>query len=197
MSLKTKLGTFAREWGYGTASGLREVCPMRFRGEIARRRYVTEGGANLLVRDHVEIVKRDGGGQPLSLGANVYLAEYSRLVFEGPDGRMELGDNVFINARSEIRARELVRVGCDSILAFDVVVMDTNHHDIEGALTTAPTVIGSRVWIGARATVLRGVTIGDGAVVGAGSVVTQDVSAGTLVAGNPARVLRRDVRWRR
>jgi dTDP-4-amino-4,6-dideoxygalactose transaminase/acetyltransferase-like isoleucine patch superfamily enzyme len=54
-----------------------------------------------------------------------------------------------------------------------------------------PTVVGRRAAIGSNATVLCGVTIGEGAIVGAGSVVTRDVPAFTVVAGNPARVLRR------
>jgi maltose O-acetyltransferase len=52
------------------------------------------------------------------------------------------------------------------------------------------------VWIGTGAIILPGVTIGDGAVVGAGSVVTSDVKSGTVVAGNPARVIAEDVSWR-
>ncbi len=55
--------------------------------------------------------------------------------------------------------------------------------------------IGDWVWIGCRATVLKGVTIGDGAVVAAGSVVTRDVPPAALVGGNPARVLRERVTW--
>ena len=54
-----------------------------------------------------------------------------------------------------------------------------------------PTVVGNDVWLGYRALVLSGVTIGDGAVVAAGSVVTHDVPPYTVVAGNPARPLRR------
>ena len=54
-----------------------------------------------------------------------------------------------------------------------------------------PTKIGRDVWIGANAVILGGVTIGDGAVVAAGAVVTKDVEAGAIVAGVPARLLRK------
>ena len=65
----------------------------------------------------------------------------------------------------------------------------------ETTIVDAPVTIGDRVWIGCRATVLKGVTIGDGAVVAACSVVTRDVPPRALVAGNPARVVREDVTW--
>jgi acetyltransferase-like isoleucine patch superfamily enzyme len=54
----------------------------------------------------------------------------------------------------------------------------------------APIVIGRKVWLGAAATVLPGVTIGDGAIVGAGAVVTKDVPANAIVAGVPAKLIR-------
>lgn len=58
-----------------------------------------------------------------------------------------------------------------------------------------PIRIGDHVWIGLRATILKGVSIGDGAVVGAGSMVIRDVPSGALVAGVPARVIRESVTW--
>ena len=170
---------------------------LRLRGHLKRRRYVNHGGVDLLVREHVAIVKRDGGLQQLVLGSRVHLAEHTQVIFEGPGGRIEIGDDVFINARAEIRARELVRIGQGTIIAFDALIMDTNHHELAGSRTTAPTLIGEHVWIGARATVLCGVTIGEGAVVAAGAVVTRDVAPRCLVGGVPARTIREDVDWRR
>ena len=59
-----------------------------------------------------------------------------------------------------------------------------------GLETARPVTIGSDVWIGGGVTILPGVTIGDRAVIGAGSVVTRDVPAGVLAAGNPCRPIR-------
>ena len=60
----------------------------------------------------------------------------------------------------------------------------------QGLEFARPILVGSNVWIGGGVTVLPGVTIGDDTVIGAGSVVTKDIPAGTLAAGNPCRVLR-------
>lgn len=60
----------------------------------------------------------------------------------------------------------------------------------EADWTCIPTVVKRRASIGSNATILAGVTVGEGAIVGAGSTVTHDVAPGTIVAGNPARVLR-------
>ncbi len=57
-------------------------------------------------------------------------------------------------------------------------------------LTTAPVIIADNVWIGMNATILKGVTIGENSVVAAGSVVTKSVAANTVVAGNPAIVVK-------
>ena len=67
------------------------------------------------------------------------------------------------------------------------LVAEERNQGLERAL---PIVIGDNVWIGGDVTILPGVTIGAEAVIGAGSVVTKDVPAGVVAAGNPCRVLR-------
>ena len=58
---------------------------------------------------------------------------------------------------------------------------------------SAPIIIKDNVWIGMSAIILKGVTVGEGAIVAAGSVVTKDVPPHTIVAGVPARVIKKDV----
>ncbi|MDE5625758.1 MAG: acyltransferase [Muribaculaceae bacterium] len=77
------------------------------------------------------------------------------------------------------------------MLAANVQIL-SNNHDLRDreVITLAPVRICRGAWIGAGATILPGVTIGENAVVGAASVVTRDVAPNTIVAGNPAKLLR-------
>ena len=114
---------------------------------------------------------------------------------------MRLGARAHVGIGAVIVAREAITVGEDALIAEHVTIRDQDHAFGGGGPTnasgyrTAPIVIGRNVWIGAKATVLRGVSIGDGAVVAAGAVVTRDVPEGTTVAGVPARpITRREAR---
>jgi acetyltransferase-like isoleucine patch superfamily enzyme len=113
----------------------------------------------------------------------------------GGEATIEIGDRVYVNDSTRIGALSRVEIGSRSMLAAEVSIMDSNFHRLDGSLGTAPVVIGEHAWLGSRSMVLPGVTVGDGAVIAAGSVVSRDVEPGTLVAGNPAQVLRRDVEW--
>jgi hypothetical protein len=83
-----------------------------------------------------------------------------------------------------------VHVGAHSYIAFGAVILT---HDMTRGIY-ADTRVGERCFVGAHSLILPGVAIGDGSIVGAGSVVTRDVGAGTIVAGNPARVVRQGIR---
>lgn len=103
-----------------------------------------------------------------------------------------IGDGTYLNRNTEIMAGRSVSIGRDCKIGRDVLIMDTDQHPLPGReLVFAPVVIEDRVWIGARAIVLKGVHIGHDSVVGAGSIVTRDVAPFSVVAGQPARMLRR------
>jgi maltose O-acetyltransferase len=109
---------------------------------------------------------------------------------------IRLGHRCFINYNCIFLDCAPIEIGDDLQMA-PAVQLYTATHPLDRATRVAglefakPIRIGNGVWIGGGAIVLPGVTIGDGAVIGAGSVVTRDVQADTLVAGNPARIVRR------
>ncbi len=108
---------------------------------------------------------------------------------------LQLASGVFINTNATLQDNAPITIGANSMLGPNVQCYTATHPleatpRIAGLETARAIHIGERVWIGGGAIILPGVHIGDEAVVAAGSVVTKDVPAGTLVAGNPARVKR-------
>lgn len=78
-----------------------------------------------------------------------------------------------------------------AMIAANVQLISNNHDLYERqVITCKPVHIGKNAWIGAGATILPGVTVGDNAVVGAASVVTKDVPPDTILAGNPAKLIK-------
>jgi acetyltransferase-like isoleucine patch superfamily enzyme len=107
---------------------------------------------------------------------------------------LRLGSNVFINHGCTLNDIGGIEIGTDTMIGPNVSLLSSGHPTAVGerrdGIVVASITIGENVWIGAGATVVGGVAIGDGAVVAAAAVVTRDVPAATLVAGNPARVVR-------
>jgi acetyltransferase-like isoleucine patch superfamily enzyme len=107
-------------------------------------------------------------------------------------GRIRIGDDVFINSGSVIFSVQEVVIEDGVAISNEVYICDSDSHGLAGGDPVHASVrIGRGAWIGARAMILPGVSIGSRAMVAAGSVVTRDVPPDTLVAGNPARVLRK------
>lgn len=115
----------------------------------------------------------------------------SRLTAQ-PGARLSVGDRCFVNSGVVIDASLSIEIGAHCLLGDGCQIRDSNYHEIdEGAgVKRAPVVIGRNVWIGINAILMPGVSIGDHSVVGANAVVTQSVPPRSLVAGNPARVIR-------
>lgn len=112
-------------------------------------------------------------------------------------GKIKIGANSYINPNSIIRIEKELEIGSDCAISWGVTFMDDDAHHMEGKSGAAPIRIGSRVWIGANCTILKGVTIGDGCVIAAGSVVTKSFFENTLIGGIPAKVIKEDVHWER
>jgi galactoside O-acetyltransferase len=151
----------------------------------------------------------------LRVGADCLLN--ARIVFESRDGSVRIGDRVYIGANTQIISRNGVTIGDDVTMAWGITIYDHNSHSMDWeqrrrvvahfhrtygrpecfetldwtGVASAPITICDRAWIGFDAVILKGVTIGEGAVVGARSVVARDVEPYTVVAGNPATVVRR------
>jgi len=124
-------------------------------------------------------------------------------------GSIEVGNRSYIGENSRIWSQSSIRIGSDVLISHLVDIHDTDGHPIDPderlqdsrailqrgeyhtptATKSSPVVIEDQVWLGFKATVLKGVTIGRGAIVAACSVVTKDVPAYAIVVGNPARVV--------
>lgn len=104
-----------------------------------------------------------------------------------------VGKDVFINSGCCFQDEGGIEIDDGAMIGHEVVIATINHEfdpRFRKDLNPKPVKIGKRVWIGAHATILPGITIGDGAIVGAGAVVTKDVEPYTIVAGVPARKIR-------
>ncbi len=113
----------------------------------------------------------------------------------GPQGSIEIGDNVFINYGAMISAQQRVRIGSNIMIGNYCIVADTEIPGIgvppgAPAIEPRPVEIGDGAWLAARVTVLPGARIGAGASIAAGSVVAGDIPPNCVAGGIPARVLR-------
>lgn len=106
------------------------------------------------------------------------------------------GKNVFINFNCTILDCAPVEIGDNTLIGPSVQIYTATHplmpqKRLEGLESAQKVRIGKNVWLGGGCIILPGVWVGDNAVVAAGAVVTRDVAPGTVVAGSPAKVIRR------
>ena len=103
----------------------------------------------------------------------------------------------FINHDSIIECHDSIYIGERAAIGERVIIRDSHGHAVlrEDFKKIEPIHIGNHVWIGTNCIILPGVNIGDNAIIAAGSVVNRDVPANTMVAGAPARIIRRNINW--
>jgi len=139
-------------------------------------------GGNIHVGDHFHaFATREA---PLSFAVAPY---------DGGDGRLEFGNYCVVSPGVRIRSASSIQIGHNCMLAEHVYITDADWHDVHHRIypgKRAPVVLGDNVWVGDRAAIFKGVTIGDNSIIGACSVVTRDVPANSIAAGNPAKVVK-------
>ena len=153
---------------------------------------ITEGFVFLGRR--VQVYARPGYGR-LILGRWIHIGDENRLRCH--EGTMRVGDKCVFGRDNTVNCYLDIEFGDATIVADWVYICDFDHvtEDVhvpikDQGITKSPVRIGPDVWIGAKATVLRGTRIGRGSVVAAHAVVKGDVPAYSIIGGIPARVLR-------
>lgn len=120
--------------------------------------------------------------------------------------KISIGENSYISQEVVINARSSVKIGKNVMLGQQVRIMDYDAHDIfslqehtlkEVINSSRSIIIQDNVWVGFRATILKGVTIGSGSIVAANACVTSNVPNNVIVAGNPAKIVKENVSWER
>jgi acetyltransferase-like isoleucine patch superfamily enzyme len=130
----------------------------------------------------------------IAIGNRVTL--FGWLISDG--GKITIGNNTVIHGKTVIRSMKSVTVGSHCDIGGEVYIQDHNSMSIDylerrklgGKVSCKAVVIGDDIWIGRRAMVMKGVTIGDRAIIAAGAVVTHDVPADSVAAGNPAKIVK-------
>jgi acetyltransferase-like isoleucine patch superfamily enzyme len=129
------------------------------------------------------------------------------IYFETPNASIKIGDRSFIG-KGIISIADNIDIGSDVMISWGVSITDHNSHGIKfqdraqdisswrinkknwSNVKISSIKICDKSWIGFNSILLKGITIGEGAIIGAGSVVTKDVPPWTIVAGNPAKIIR-------
>lgn len=149
-------------------------------------------------------IRKKGG--TISIGEQCLI--YGLLVTETINAKITIGNNVFCGNNTIVDCSKNICIESDVQLSYECLIQDSDNHSLKyserkddlqlvhqdlfdwDVPKKSKVHIKRGAWIGARSIILKGVTIGEGAIIGAGSTVTKDVKAYTIVAGNPAKLVR-------
>ena len=155
------------------------------------RRWRTDGFLFLGRRLEIQIARK----AEVRFGRFVWIGDGSKIRCH--EGVVEIGPKTVIGQECTITAYRRVKIGEQCVIADRAMFIDFDHGVVEvdrpirvQGIYMRDVVVGSNVWIGYGACVLRGVSVGDNSIIGTNAVVTKDVPANAVVAGIPARIIR-------
>jgi acetyltransferase-like isoleucine patch superfamily enzyme len=174
--------------------------------QLNRRQYCAVLGDGVTLYPGATIVNNHRNPAAITVGENTLIA--GQLLTFWDHGAIHIGQNCYIGDGTRIWSQSSVTIGSHCLIAHLVDIHDTNSHPIDWQerrvdgearirgsykmptqTKSAPVVIEDDVWIGFKASVMKGVRIGRGAIVASNAVVTKNVEPWTVVAGNPAKVV--------
>lgn len=173
------------------------------------------GSSSILTKEFAIVNMLNEPSNVTEIGNDCMLS--CQIMFETKGARLTIGDGVFCNGGSKIICSTTIEIGNWVTIAWGVTIYDHNSHSLDyrdrikdqqqqlqdwstgsfiknknwNVVAKSPIKIGDHVWIGFDAVILKGVTIGEGAIIAARAVVTKDVEPWTVVAGNPAVIVKR------
>ncbi|WP_350342641.1 acyltransferase [Proteinivorax tanatarense] len=136
-------------------------------------------------------------GGELEINGKVKLGPGVQIVV-GKGGKLTINDSTYITADTKIFCSSEVIIGKNTAISWGTSIIDCDFHKLiykNKKILPQKIKIGNHVWVGCNSTILKGVNISDNSVVAAGSTITKDVPANVLVAGNPGKVVKNDVKW--
>ncbi|HCO01211.1 MAG: acetyltransferase [Alteromonadaceae bacterium] len=165
------------------------------------------GAASAVLYPSAKIINIPGKSELISISSNSHIL--GELLVFAHGGKIVVGKDCYVGEGSKIWSAGHITIGNRVLISHNVNIFDSHTHPIRASerheqfmniasvghpssidLNESPILIADDVWIGAMATILKGVTVGEGAIVGAAAVVTKDVPPWTIVAGNPAKIIR-------
>jgi acetyltransferase-like isoleucine patch superfamily enzyme len=161
---------------------------------VVRHPHKIRIGDNVVIDDNCLIDAKGEAESGVSIGSGVFIGRNT--ILSCKNGEIEVQDGANIGFNCEVFSASKVVIGAATLIAAYVYLVGGDHEFgdrskavLEQGRRSTGIRIGAGAWIGAGATVLDGVTIGDRAVVGASAVVRNDVPAGAMAVGIPARVV--------
>ena len=185
-------------WRYRACERWREVKSV-FYSTWLKKEFVSTGIIKIFPPVTLKNAKRIKLGNNIKIGAHGVLTVWNS---NNDKGWIDIGDNCNLGEFINITSSNSIKIGNNVLTGRWVTITDNNHGNTDldsltipplsrPLVSKAPVVIGNSVWLGDKVVILPGVNIGDGAVVAANSVVTKDVAPYTVVAGIPAKQIKK------
>lgn len=176
---------------------------LRIKCELNKRKLKHLGkGPNIHYSTRIKNPQYFEMGDCVYIGANCVFEAWDEYNDKKYNPKITIGDGTMFNCFCHLGAINEISIGNDCLFGSHIMIIDHSHGSIiaeENSIHPAKRdlhskgkiIIGNRVWVGENVVILPSVSIGDEAIIGANAVVTNDVPAGCVAAGNPARVVKR------